>query len=119
MPVLASATGQALAAFLPRSVVAPFIRRELKARRVASMQDAEALLERVRRSGLGRVTGEMMPGISALSAPVFDHQGGVVAALTALGSTGAFNADPDGAIGVALRAAARRISVQMGDVTPR
>ncbi len=121
VPLLSSATGLVFAAFLPRPVSLPFIKRELEANRRShregcprSMEEVEALLDGVRRDGLARVTGQLLAGIHALSAPVFDHQGRLAAALTALGSAGAFDDDPRGRIGTELRATARRLSTEMG-----
>jgi len=119
LPLLASATGRVFGAYLPPAMIAPMLALEMAQtpRRPDLPHDlpaAEALLAEVRQAGLGRVTGEMMSGIHALSAPVFDHQGRIVAALTALGSAGAFDDRPEGVVAAALRLAAGHASREMG-----
>ena len=90
LPLLSSSSGQVFGAFLPASMTAQIMHNEVRAnkkrgdtRLPCSQQDALALMEDVRRRGLGRVTGEMMHGIHALAAPVFDHRGHAVVAITA------------------------------------
>ena len=80
MTMLASATGRTFAAFLPPAMVDVLIQRELADNR------------RWAPAGFARVTGEMMPGVHALSAPLFDHTGLIVACLTCLGAAVAFDA---------------------------
>jgi DNA-binding IclR family transcriptional regulator len=41
-------------------------------------KDFEAQLQEVRARGLSRSEGEIVPGVSAMSAPVFDHAGAIV-----------------------------------------
>ena len=50
-----------------------------------SWKDFEAQLHEVRAHGLSRSEGEILPGVSAMSAPVFDHTGAIVLAITAIG----------------------------------
>lgn len=118
LPILASATGRVFGAFLPAARIAPVLAAELAAPHRPGMPrdltEAWALLETVRQEGLGRVTGEMMAGIHALSVPIRDHQGHVVAALTALGAAGAFDDRAEGRIATALRDAAARAARDLG-----
>jgi DNA-binding IclR family transcriptional regulator len=55
-----------------------------------------------------------LKGISAVSAPLFDHAGKLCAVLTALGATGGFDASLDGPIGVALRRESAAASALLG-----
>jgi len=118
MPLLASATGQVFAAFGSPSLVNPVLERELKneARRggAVSRGDAGRLIDEVRRRGLGRVTGQMLAGVHALSAPAFDHHGQLAVALTALGPAGGFDDREDGALAKAVLEAARMLSARLG-----
>ena len=126
MPLLSSATGRVFAAWLPGDVIAPHVRDELSRPAAApgaprDRDEVARLLAEVRRRGLGRVEGDLLPGVAALGAPVFDHTGGLVAVLTLLGAEGSFDADPAGALAGALRAAARALSARLGysvDETP-
>ncbi|MDH3235005.1 MAG: IclR family transcriptional regulator [Alphaproteobacteria bacterium] len=113
MPLLNSSTGRVFAAFLPASATQAMIADET----TAAPQLAEgymSVLEETRARGMGRVDGDLLPGVAALSAPVFDHQGDIVAVMSALGAQGQFNADWDGDVAKALRAATAALSRRLG-----
>jgi len=74
----------------------------------------ETQLTEVRRHGLGRSEGAVVAGVSALSAPVFDHRGAMVLALTAIGPSGAFDARWTGRVATVLREAAQSVSARLG-----
>jgi DNA-binding IclR family transcriptional regulator len=118
MPLISSATGQVFAAFGRPALVEPVLARELSdsARRGAAVSraEAEALFQRVRTRGLGHVAGQMLAGVHALGAPVFDHQGQLALALTALGPNGGFDDAEEGPIASILREAARSLSARLG-----
>jgi DNA-binding IclR family transcriptional regulator len=125
MPLLSSATGRAFAAWMPDATLAPILAPELERARRAERHDVPATrdaFERmradIRRHGIARVKGQLLPGIHALSAPVFDHRGAMVLALTALGHAGAFDADWDGATARQLQAAAAGLSHRLGWQAP-
>lgn len=107
MPLMGSATGRLFAAFLPERMVA-----DLLASEVADEQ--EETLAEIRRHGVARARGRPIPGINAFSAPVFNSDGFLVMALTALGVVGAFDTAWDGAVAVKLKAAADEISWRLG-----
>ncbi|GAA5234291.1 IclR family transcriptional regulator [Verticiella sediminum] len=122
MSMLHTATGQVFAAWLPPKVAEHYIEREAGDAAVVThllparpdRQTREALLAEVREHGLARALGNPLPGIDALSAPVFDHTGNIVAAITCLGPTGLFDAAWDGSIASAMRASARAVSANLG-----
>jgi len=100
LPLTASATGLAFAAFY-RS---PYLRRMLdsevqataEVRNTTPVALLEALtirLDEIRRRGIARASGSVNPGINGFSAPVFDHTGHMVAAITSLGIVGSFDLD--------------------------
>ncbi len=68
----------------------------------------------VRAHGMARAVGEPIPGINALSAPVFDHTQAIVLAVTTLGPAGSFDPAWDGALAQQLRACAADISRRLG-----
>ena len=115
-PILPSSTGRIFGAFLSSDVTATIVERELLTRQAAPRTRAEvqALFADVRARGIAWVQGDFNPGIHALSAPIFNHDGVLVAAITALGVVGGFDASPDGPIAAAVRSAARDISVRLG-----
>ncbi|RAR51725.1 IclR family transcriptional regulator [Paraburkholderia unamae] len=77
------------------------LRRDVQAAHCASVRDTN------------------LKGISAVSAPLFDHSGKLCAAITALGATGGFDAAPDGPIGRAVRREAEASSALLGYVARR
>jgi DNA-binding IclR family transcriptional regulator len=121
LPLLSSSSGQVFAAFLPESITAPIMRNEIRAnqkrgdtRLACSPEDAMSLINDVRRRGLGRVTGEMMPGVHALAAPVFDHRGHAVAVIAAMGPSEMFDSRWNGETAKLIRGIAERVSTRLG-----
>ena len=74
----------------------------------------EAQLHEVRAHGLSRSEGEILPGISAMSAPVFDSTGAIVLAVTAIGPAAIFDTRWDGEVAQALLACAGQVSQRLG-----
>lgn len=116
-----SATGRAFSAFY-RS---PFLRAALDSELAATAAAArvaitplrrqfEKMLTEFRERGLARTTGSLTPGINGFSAPVFDHGGAMVAAITALGPVGEFNVDWGTPVAGAMTAAASTLSERLG-----
>jgi DNA-binding IclR family transcriptional regulator len=119
MPLLRSATGQVFAAYMPPSVVMPFIQQEIDEMRERKMpfpsdKELAARLAQVRKAGLGHTAGEMLPGVLALAAPLFNHQHELVGVIAALGPTGFFDDSLDGATALELKNAANMISQRLG-----
>jgi DNA-binding IclR family transcriptional regulator len=74
----------------------------------------EAQLHEVRAHGISRSEGEIVPGVSAMSAPVFDHTGAIALAITAIGPTGIFDTKWNGATAHALKDCAAAVSQRLG-----
>ena len=68
----------------------------------------------MREHGMARAVGEPMPGINALSAPVFDHMRGIVLAVTTIGPAGSFDPAWNGRLATAVRECADGISRRLG-----
>ncbi len=103
-----TATGMAFAAFHARERVREVLDTD------APDPPFEAELARVRAQGVSLSVGGLLPGISAMSAPVFDQRGQMVLALTLIGPTPAFDADPAGALAQTLRSYAQLLSRRLG-----
>jgi len=71
-------------------------------------------LAQVRAQGLSRSVGEVVPGINAMAAPVFDHLGAITLSITAIGPAAVFDTAWDGAIARELRACANQVSLRLG-----
>lgn len=140
MSLRGTATGRVFAAYLPRATVEAALAAEAawaaaterfrQPDRPAALpatpgQPAEGLdagfereLQRVRASGLGSVVDEAVAGVSALAAPVFDANGRIVVALTAIGHSARLDVDPEGAVARALRRQADDLTRQTGGRRP-
>lgn len=121
MSVLNTATGRVFAAWLPAPVVARLVAREAGDPVVTGQDPAprlrteiDAMLADVREHRMARAVGDPLPGINALSVPVFDHGGALALAITALGPSGNFDPAWDGALALALRECADRVSARLG-----
>jgi DNA-binding IclR family transcriptional regulator len=125
-----SATGRAFSAFF-RS---PFLKKKLDEELQEAAQASKVAVTTLRRQleknladcqahGIARATGSLTPGINGFSAPVYDHTGGMVAAITSLGAVGEFNVEWDSPLAKAMREAALALSKRLGygritDATP-
>jgi DNA-binding IclR family transcriptional regulator len=121
MPLLSSATGRCFAAFVSRDAITPLIKDELtraqkqgRADVPASLAEARAMLDEVRSRGAARVVDTLLPGIVGFCAPVFDSDGHIALGIVALGPSGSFDPEWDGAVDGPLRAAARQLSSDLG-----
>lgn len=128
MSLTDTASGRLFAAYLPRAQVrAAFDEEQARERRLASSPararpkwaDFEATLDAVRRLGYGHTVDELVPGVSAMAAPVFKHGGEIVMSVTAIGPTALFDVRPEGALAQALVACASEVSQRLGAVPPR
>lgn len=124
-----TASGRLFAAFQAPAEARTHLERERRRQKaqpdpvVAGMPPAPALptwkafdaqLAEVRAHGLSRSVGEVVPGVNAMAAPVFDHTGGMVLAITAIGPAGVFDTGWGGAIASALTQGAARVSERLG-----
>jgi DNA-binding IclR family transcriptional regulator len=121
MPLLSSATGRCFAAWAPPEAIAPMLREEMARAQRQGRQDipttmagVQRLLEEVRSHGLARVVDVLLPGIVGFCAPVFDSDGHLALGIVAMGPSGTFDPEWDGAVASRLRAAAARLSSDLG-----
>jgi DNA-binding IclR family transcriptional regulator len=119
MPLVASATGQVFGAYLRWDIVLPILRRELAdAKRLGapclSEAQARARFDGVRKRGFSYVDGEMLAGIRAIGAPVFNAAGELAAALTVLGVGKNFSDGESSTLTGILADTARHLSQRLG-----
>jgi DNA-binding IclR family transcriptional regulator len=112
-----SASGKLLSAYQPKDKTEPLVRREL----VEQGGSLEAGVKRVykeyaaiRKSGIASSLGARRTGLNALSVPLFDQGGHVIAAITVLGMAPHFDADVEGAAARLLRRLGKELSDQIG-----
>jgi DNA-binding IclR family transcriptional regulator len=126
MSLKGTASGLLFAAYLPRDRVLAALADEHSAElrqqglavpaRLRLKIDAglDEQLAQIRHQGVSRISGGVVPGVSAMAAPVFDEGGAIVLSLTAIGPTAIFDFRLEGAVATALRASAARLSKQLG-----
>lgn len=113
MPLANSATGRLFAAFMPIGATADLLKAEL-ARYPGERSDYAARIAKIRASGVSRVEGDLLRGVAAIAAPVFGQDGGMVAAIAALGPQGAIDISLKGPIVAAVKYAAQSLSKRIG-----
>ncbi len=121
MSLLGTATGRVFAAFLPPKMIENFIESGVgrasvgdEAERQMTWKQIDANLAEIRENGLARAVERPIPGVNAISAPVFDHAGSIALVMTAIGPSHTFDADWDGPIAAEIRKCAANVSARLG-----
>lgn len=112
-----SAHGKVSLAFGPASVLERCLRGPLKAHGPDTVTDAQTLqkqLQQIRKQGWATAANEVLMGVNALAAPIFDHRGAFAGALAIVGSTQHIGAKPAAQQLKLVQDAARRISKTLG-----
>jgi len=112
MSLCGTASGRLFAALLPKAMVQPLLKLEKRP------PGFEATLLAVRDEGYSRVQDVLLPGISALAAPVFDGRGALALGLTAIGPTPIFDGRPGGELARSVCGAAAELSRRLGFRSP-
>jgi DNA-binding IclR family transcriptional regulator len=118
---LTTATGKVFGAYMPAKKMETFVEESMRPHAfphvigaLRSWNDMQADLQEVRARGLARVLDQPIPGVSAISAPVFDHEGHLAIAITIMGPTGGFDPDWTSLEARTLSEVAGDISTQLG-----
>jgi DNA-binding IclR family transcriptional regulator len=125
LPLLSSALGRNFLAHLPRSVTEELLKHELKISQtdqatsrhsdlLKSVTDIEQMITMVKQNGLSQCRNALLPHFTSLSAPIFDHLGEMIAAITIMGPMGILDDDLQGGAAQTLKEQARRISNDAG-----
>ena len=121
LPLLSSSTGRVFGAWLPRADTHALLAQELASAARSrppgvptTMAQADELFREVRKHGIGRVMGQLNPGVSALSAPVLDHDGHIAAVISTLGPAGSVDTSWNGSLAKSLREQAGALSETLG-----
>lgn len=116
-----SATGRCFNAFYNPTAIQPALLAELgqvagkdKTLLASLEREQKAIVETTRKEGVARAGGSHTPGINGLSAPVYDHSGQMVAAITAVGTAGQFEADANSVEAIQVKAACAKLSSLLG-----
>jgi DNA-binding IclR family transcriptional regulator len=119
MPIISSATGQVFGAYLPRPMTQNLVKQEVRALKdrgdfPISKLDIDKLFDAVRKSGVGATEGGLNRTTNAVSAPIFDHRGVLVAAISTLGPADELDPARDGPIAKRIKAIAAGLSRELG-----
>lgn len=107
MPLVGSATGHVFLTWLSEQATAGFFPHDADL-------DVAAIKSATQTAGLGHVHGDLLPRISALSAPVFDRDGRLAFSMTTLGWVETFDDRLNGALATQLKNASRDLSTALG-----
>jgi DNA-binding IclR family transcriptional regulator len=116
LDITGSASAKLLAAYLPRETTEPLVRRELQEKGKPSDKEVTRVYAEyasIRKRGLAHSLGARQTGLNALSAPLFERDGSVIAAITVLGMAPHFDASPDGRAAVRLLEVTRVLSAKL------
>lgn len=124
-----TASGRVFAAYLPKEVVQAALKQEALLERGLGGSSRllvppltgrafEAELALVRQHRLSHSVDAVVPGISAIAAPVFDLASHVVLTLIAIGPSAVFDADFESPLAQQLRAAADELTQRLGGQPP-
>lgn len=121
LPLTNSATGRAFVAYCRSPFLKKLLERELRAAAdmagatvTALVRELEPIINEIRLHGIARASNSLTPGINGFSAPVFDHTGHMVAAITSLGSVGNFDTEWNSPLALAIKESARALSLRLG-----
>ena len=120
LSLLRSAGGRVFAAWLPERQTEALIRRELETGKapagVTNVDEARALLAKVRDAGLAVVTDDdyFAQGVEAAAAPVFNFKNEITLAIAIVGVEGSMDLSPEGPTLTALRRTAHELSQRLG-----
>lgn len=122
LPLLNSSAGRVFAAYMDDARRDRLIETALDLAKVPTRErgrqrrDFLAHLDDVRKRGLARTTGERYPGLGSFSAPIFDHNGRVVLALTSFGLSATFPSAWNAALPRALHDCAMKLTKRIGGI---
>ena len=120
LPFANSAIGQIFAAYLPETVVRDALAREVTGGAGGNRKGAfdrrrfDKIRADVRKRGLNRNVGTFIPGVSAMAAPVLDHQDRIAAVIGVLGHQVSLDTAWNGPVAEALRHHASEVSLRLG-----
>lgn len=117
LPIYHSATGRAFIAFSEPAEIDDFLKSENAALQGIDGADPDQIRRDARMTMCVFMEGKFIPGLRAVSAPVFDMQGRLVFCATAIANA-AFPGAVDARVGEALRDACRRVTEDSGGRWP-
>jgi DNA-binding IclR family transcriptional regulator len=121
LPLLTSAAGKVFLTYMPQSVTAELLEKELaewnarnSGRNRITPAKVDSLCAEVRRHGLARAIGTHHPMLAMMAAPVFNREGVLELAITLIGIKGSFDISLRGGPAKQLLATAHSVSGKLG-----
>ncbi len=118
----ATAHGKIALAYGPPRLLESLAQVSLKSWTSETIKNISALkkaVKAVRQRGWATAANEIVPGVNALAAPIFDHREVYAGAIAIIGSTHLIGAKPKAALIDLVTSAAHQISRDLGSVSPR
>ncbi len=112
--LLGTATGRVFLAFLPETATRALLRSEIGTQERGAI---EALVAAVRRDRHSVIRDEVVPGLGAIAAPVFDAQGSLAATLTVITRSPGLQDGRSTTLAAAVQRAASDVSTAAGFVS--
>lgn len=120
LPIMRTAVGRIFAAYLPKHDTAALIERERRSIDRRGKRDnrpsAADVVATTQRHGIAVVEGDLVPGVTALAAPVFDHRARIIASIGLLGGQEHLHASATSHAATLLKRTADSISRRLGFV---
>lgn len=115
LPILSSALGLNFAAHFNHTITKPFIDLEMSSSKfVKNKKEVAALFEEIKTNGVSVSRGKLLSDYTAISAPIFNFSGNMIAALTVMGQIDILNDSPNGKPAKLLKEGALNISISRG-----
>ena len=119
--LIGTATGRVFAAYMPKQLIDPLIKADIKASAKSqtgiqrpTLKTVRFELDEIRQKGLACTEDKPVPGLSALSAPIFDFSGQLQLVVTIIGPSGIVDVSLDGRHATALLDFTANVSSQLG-----
>lgn len=112
VPLTNNATGNIFLAYYNREQTSDLIEREIQEKKV-DVGELNTLIENVKKDGYGFTTN-YLPGISAISAPVFNQHDELVAAITIVGLSESLDVSKTSVVTKNLKETAKDLSKSIG-----
>lgn len=118
LPLLGSSTGMVFNSYLPAAETAALLHDESAGQGAAFLKDIEQRVAHIRATGLNQVHGLLMPGVNAVSAPLFATGHVLAGVITVVGAASVFTPPNQATAAERLQQAAQAITDRMGGARP-
>jgi len=118
LPLLNSSTGLVFDAFLCAAETAGLRDAQSALMNAGQLADVDRHLHDIRTTGVHQIQGLLMPGVNAVSSPVFAMGHKLVGVVTVVGSASVFTAEHQNSAAQKLLRTAQAISLSMGGEMP-